>query len=98
MRQIAKTLFSLWSLVTENAQINRITRHICQEHGLIKNCNHLEVVDGIEPKERNTVSIYELINYSVVWGPSIRELFGYECYFCMVIAVFMLTFACCFHG
>ena len=27
IRQIAKTLFSLWSVVKENAQIHRITRH-----------------------------------------------------------------------
>ena len=47
IRQITKTLFLLWSLVKENAQINRITRHR-EEHGLKKNCNHLEVVDGNE--------------------------------------------------
>ena len=45
IRQIAKTLFLSWSLVKENAQINRITR--CREEcGLNKNCNYLEVADG----------------------------------------------------
>ena len=57
IRQMAKTLFSFWSLVKENAQINRITRHR-EEHGFNKNCNYLEVVDGNKTKgkvrERNT--------------------------------------------
>ena len=38
MRQIARTLFSLWSLVKENAQINRITGHR-DERGLNKTTN-----------------------------------------------------------
>ena len=61
IRQIAKTLFSLWSLVKEDAQVYRITRHR-EEHGLNKNCNYLEAVDGNKTKgkvrERNTSVIY----------------------------------------
>ena len=51
MIQIAKTIFSLWSLVKESEEINRITRHR-EEHGLNKNCNYmyLEAVDGNKTK------------------------------------------------
>ena len=61
VRQIAKTLFSLWSLVKEKAQINRITRHR-EERSLNKDCNYLEVVDRNKTKgkvrERNTLVTY----------------------------------------
>ena len=60
IRQISKTLFSLWSLIKENAQINRITRHR-EECGLNKNCNYQEVADGNKMKgkvkERNILVV-----------------------------------------
>ena len=61
IRQIAKTLFSLWSLVKGNTQMNKITR--CrEERSFNKNCNYLEVVDGNKTngkvRERNTLAIY----------------------------------------
>ena len=40
IRQIAKTLFSLWSLVKENVRINRITKHR-EGRGLNKNCKYI---------------------------------------------------------
>ena len=57
IRPIAEILFSLWSLVMENLQINRITRHR-EERGLkwlnkdSFYCNHLEAVVGNETKKK----------------------------------------------
>ena len=61
VRQIAKILFSLWSLVKEKTQISRVARHR-EECGVNKNCSYLEVVDGNKTKrkvrEGNTLVIY----------------------------------------